>query len=123
MRFAIPVLAGLLSPHFGRCEGFAIIDADPATKVIRQSEVLEAPPHERGAFPQALMQHGVTHVIVSGMGPRAVGLLQDYGIEVVTGALPDEPEQVVLAFLSGNLQTGGSPCDHGSGRGCASHEE
>jgi len=119
MRIAVPVSAGRLSPHFGRCESFALIDADPDAKEILNCETLEAPPHERGAFPAALKEKGVTHVIVSGMGPRAVGLLQAYGIQVVTGALPDEPEAVVRAFMNGMLQTGESPCDHDGGHGCS----
>jgi len=32
MRIAIPVTDGRVSAHFGHCEQFAIIDADPDTK-------------------------------------------------------------------------------------------
>lgn len=118
MKIAVPIAEGRMSPHFGRCEGFALIEADPATRKILDTKTVSAPPHERGAFPALLHQHGVTHVIVSGMGPRAVAMLQEAGIEVVMGALPETPEEVVRSFLDGSLQTGESPCDHDEGYGC-----
>ncbi len=31
MRFAVPLSGGMISPHFGHCEQFALIDVD-ATK-------------------------------------------------------------------------------------------
>ena len=123
MKIAVPIAEGRMSPHFGRCEGFALIEADPVARKILDMKTISAPPHERGAFPALLHQHGVTHVIVSGMGPRAVEMLHEHGIVVITGALADGPEEAVQAFLAGNLQTGESPCDHGEGHGCASSGE
>jgi len=122
MKIAIPVSGGRLSPHFGRCESFALIEADPGTKQIQGQQLVASPPHERGAFPAMLAQHGVTHLLVSGIGWRALELFRQHGIEVVTGAPPDAPEDVVRAFLDGTLESGECPCDHDERHGCSGHE-
>jgi len=121
MRIALPTAGGRLSPHFGRCEGFVLIDIDPETRQITGRSNVQSPAHAPGAFPALLAQHGVTHVLASGMGPRAVNLFTQHGIEVVTGALGDDVEQVVAGFLEGNLQTGESPCDHDERHGYGGH--
>ncbi len=112
MRIALPMAEGRLSPHFGRCEGFILVDVDPESRQITGRNNVQSPVHAPGAFPALLAQHGVTHVLASGMGPRAVNLFTQQGIEVVIGVLRDDVDQVVKEFLEGNLQTGESPCDH-----------
>jgi len=120
MRIALPMAGRKISPHFGRCEGFVLIDVDQETQQITGRNNVQSPVHAPGAFPALLAGHGVTHVVASGMGPRAVNLFAQHGIEVVIGALSDDVEQVVKDFLEGNLQTGESPCDHDErgGYGC-----
>ncbi len=120
MRIALPMAGGRLSPHFGRCEGIVLIDVDPETRQITGRNNLQSPVHAPGACPALLAEHGVTHVVASGMGPRAVNLFTQHSIEVVIGALSDDVERVVAEFLEGTLQTGESPCDHDErhGRGC-----
>ena len=34
MKYAVPVSGGVLSPHFGHCEQFALIDVDEERKVV-----------------------------------------------------------------------------------------
>ena len=120
MKIALPTAGGRLSPHFGRCEGFILIDVDPESRQITKRNSVQSPVHAPGAFPALLAEHGVTHVIAGGMGPRAVGLFTQHRIEVVLGALSDDIEQVIRDFLDGKLQTGESPCDHDDrhGHGC-----
>ena len=36
MRYAVPVSGGIVSPHFGHCEQFALIDVDEEKKEIRK---------------------------------------------------------------------------------------
>jgi len=52
-------------------------------------------------------------VIAGGMGPRAVELFRQNGIDVVLGAQESDPEQAVLSHLNGVLSTGDNVCDHG----------
>jgi predicted Fe-Mo cluster-binding NifX family protein len=51
-------------------------------------------------------------VIAGGMGKRAVDLFAAQKIQVVLGAPPDTPENIVAAHLAGTLKTGENICDH-----------
>ena len=112
MRYAIPVSAGVLSPHFGHCEQFALIDADENKKSILKKEMVAAPPHQPGLLPPWLAGQGVQVVIVGGMGANAIALFQQNGINVLLGAPSNTPEKVVSDYLQGMLVTGDNRCDH-----------
>lgn len=112
MRIAIPVVDGRLSPHFGHCDQFAIVDADPQNKRISEISMMAAPAHEPGALPRWLNQQGVEVVIAGGMGRRAQMLFADSGIDVMVGAPTESAEEIVKAYLQGTLQTGANICDH-----------
>jgi predicted Fe-Mo cluster-binding NifX family protein len=112
MRIAIPVVQGKLSPHFGHCEQFALIDVDPEKKEITGAQTLPAPDHQPGLLPRWLHEHGTTVVIAGGMGRRAQDLFAQSGIRVVIGAPSEGPEAVVRAYLDNSLQTGENICDH-----------
>ena len=53
MRIAIPVANEQLSPHFGHCEKFALIDVDTTDRKILSRVDIEAPPHEPGLLPNS----------------------------------------------------------------------
>lgn len=110
MRIAIPVMDGLISPHFARCGEFALYDIEDG-KVTNRSSSLP-PPHGPGVLPQWLKEQGATVIIASGMGPRAQGLFEQQGIEVVLGAAEHSPEDTVANYLNGTLETGENVCDH-----------
>lgn len=112
MRYAIPVSAGVLSPHFGHCEQFALIDADENKKSILKKEMVAAPPHQPGLLPPWLASQGVQVVIAGGMGANAIALFQQNGINVLLGAPSNTPEKVVSDYLQGRLVTGDNRCDH-----------
>lgn len=112
MRFAIPLIDGRLSAHFGHCECFAIIDADVETKRILSKEELKAPEHQPGVLPRWLADRGVEVIVSGGMGPRAQDLFAERGIEVHIGAPSEKPESLVQACLEGTLKAGENICDH-----------
>ena len=112
MRYAIPVSGGMVSPHFGHCEHFALIDVNEERKEIMRKELIPSPGHQPGLLPEWLAEQGVSVVIAGGMGSRAQGLFQQNGIEVVLGTLESDPEKAVLSYLRGNLATGENICDH-----------
>ncbi|MFC2044533.1 NifB/NifX family molybdenum-iron cluster-binding protein [Chloroflexota bacterium] len=112
MRYAIPVSGGVVSPHFGHCEHFALFDVDEPTKKILKKEFVPSPEHQPGLLPEWLAEQGASIVIASGMGLRAQSLFQQNGIRVIMGALESDPEKAVLSYLNGQLDTGDNICDH-----------
>lgn len=112
MKIAIPTSKGLLCPHFGHCDEFTIVDVDPESKAITQTQTLAAPEHEPGLLPRWLHEKGATIIIAGGMGTRAQGLFQQNGIDVCVGAPVSSPAEIVDAYLSGTLKTEANLCDH-----------
>ncbi len=112
MKIAIPMTDGKLSAHFGHCQHFAIIDADPDTKKIQVQDTVTPPPHEPGLYPAWLAEKGATHIIAGGMGQKAQELFAQNKITVVIGAPPLEAKAIVELFLQGKLETGENCCDH-----------
>ena len=115
MRIAVPVSNGKLSPHFGHCEQFALIDVDEAQKAISGKEFVASPAHQPGMLPLWLAEQGVSLVIASGMGGRAIDIFKQNRMEVVLGAPDEDPEKVVLDYLQGSLVSGVNVCDHDHG--------
>lgn len=112
MRFAIPIANGALCMHFGHCESFALVDADPATRTILKREDVQAPAHQPGLLPPWLAERGATFVIAGGMGQRAIALFNQQGIQVLVGAPALSPEKLVEEYLAGRLSGGQNVCDH-----------
>ncbi|MBU0982489.1 MAG: NifB/NifX family molybdenum-iron cluster-binding protein [candidate division Zixibacteria bacterium] len=119
MKIAIPTIDGVLCPHFGHCQQFAIFDVDDTSLDITGREFQTPPPHEPGVLPNWLGQLGCTVIIAGGMGGRAVQMFQQAGVKVVIGAPTAQAEEVARAFLANTLQTGANMCDdlHGHGQG------
>jgi predicted Fe-Mo cluster-binding NifX family protein len=110
MKFAIPLANGKLTAHFGHCQAFALIEV--ADNEIARTQILVPPPHEPGILPSWLHELGADVIIAGGMGQRAVGLFDEKGIKVITGALTLPPEELVTSYLNGTLMTGANACDH-----------
>jgi len=110
MRFAIPLAEGKLTPHFGHCKEFAIIDIESNGSM--KKEVLVPPPHEPGVLPRWLHELGANVIIAGGMGNRALELFKDAGIRVITGAPSMPPEDLVHRYMDQTLTTGANLCDH-----------
>jgi predicted Fe-Mo cluster-binding NifX family protein len=111
VKFAIPLAEGKLTPHFGHCASFALIEAEEDGSIARREDVVP-PPHEPGLLPRWLHEREVNVIIAGGMGGRAQELFAQNGIKVVTGAPRETPEALVKAYLAGSLVTGDNACDH-----------
>ena len=118
-RIAVPTINGTFSSHFGGADRFAIFEVDDKTRKIVSSVSAVPPPHEQGSFPTWLKEQHVQVVLAGGMGPRAVAMLDSFGIRTVMGITGgDSPEAIVARFIEGNLAASGQPCgDHGH-HGC-----
>jgi Mrp family chromosome partitioning ATPase/predicted Fe-Mo cluster-binding NifX family protein len=112
MRIAIPVTDGKLSAHFGHCQQFAIIDVDPKTKKLTNTEMLTPPAHEPGILPKWLSGLCVDLVIAGGMGQRAQQLFTQHNIDVAVGAAGDNLLELAGQYLAGQLKCGNNICDH-----------
>ncbi len=111
MRYAIPLVDGSLSMHFGHCDEFALIDVDENGNVVRREDAVP-PPHEPGVLPAWLAERGATHVIAGGMGSRAQNLFASKGIQVIVGAPFKPPEELASLCANGDLMNGDNVCDH-----------
>jgi predicted Fe-Mo cluster-binding NifX family protein len=112
MRIAIPLTQGTLSPHFGHCEEFALVDVDEQAKRVTNVARLQPPAHEPGVLPRWLAEQKANIIIAGGMGQRAQQLFIQNGISVVLGASVHTPEQLAHSYLLGTLETGANICDH-----------
>jgi len=114
MRVAISTDGDSVSPHFGRCPVFTIVDIKNGEIVNR--EILENPGHQPGFIPQFLKQKGVECIVCGGMGRRATGLFDEYGIQTILG-ITGRIDEVLEKIQKGILEGGESLCKPGSGKG------
>jgi predicted Fe-Mo cluster-binding NifX family protein len=109
-RIAVPLDGDRLSTHFGHSTRFAIYYVEGGK--ITGERFMTPPPHAPGIIPAWLKDQGVSVVIASGLGRRAMAAFEGSGISVICGAPPDAPQDVVSAYLKGTLVTGDNVCDH-----------
>lgn len=109
-RIAIPMDGSVLSAHFGHCQAFAIVDV--VDQKISEISLMRPPEHQPGSFPKWVAAQGATDVIAGGMGPMAISLFNDAGINVFVGAPVDTPANLVERFLDGSLHLNANYCDH-----------
>ena len=109
-KFAIPTVGNVLTPHFGHCEKFAIVETENGN--ILNVSYLTPPVHQPGSYPRFLAEQGVSVIISGGMGFKAQDLFASNNIEVCVGVSSDSPEQLVEQYLKNQLATGENLCDH-----------
>lgn len=110
---AIPLEGAVLSEHFGHCQAFAYVDID--NNRITDIIIKDPPEHQPGTYPRWVAANGATDVIAGGMGPMAVNLFNEAGINVFVGAPVDSPANLVSNFLAGKLTLSANYCDHHGG--------
>jgi predicted Fe-Mo cluster-binding NifX family protein len=113
MRVAIATEGDSVAQHFGKCPIFTIIDIENGK--ITSKKFVENPSygsHQPGAVPMFLKNQNVDCVIAGGMGPKAIMMLESFGIKVLVG-VTGKIEEVIEAFIKGTLITGESLCEHG----------
>jgi len=109
-KFAIPTVNDMLTPHFGHCEKFAIIETENDS--ILSTNFINPPVHQPGVYPSFLASHGVHVIIAGGMGFKAQDLFAQNNIEVCIGVPNDSPQILVEQYLENQLQMGENLCDH-----------
>ncbi len=114
MKVAISTDGDYVSPHFGRCPTFTIVEIEGEN--ILSKELVQNPGHQPGFLPQYLVQKGVECLIAGGIGRRAEALFAEKGIQTVVG-VTGRISEVIEKLISGTLEGGESLCKPGSGRG------
>lgn len=89
MKVGVPTLgnSGIeerVSPHFGRAPTFTIFDTE--TGEVRVVPNTSRHAGGMGHAPEQLAGSGVRVMLCSGLGPRAIGMFEQFGIEVFVGA-------------------------------------
>jgi len=114
MRVAISTDGDFVSPHFGRCPSYTIIDIE-GDKVTKK-ELIDNPGHQPALIPQFLHRKGVECIVAGGIGMRATGFFNELGIQTIVG-ISGKIDEVIERLLKGTLEGGKSLCRPGSGKG------
>jgi predicted Fe-Mo cluster-binding NifX family protein len=107
-----------LSPHFGRCPFYTLVDVEEnrilGFQVVKNPHY---PNHQPGIVPQFIHSQRADVMIAGGMGPRAIDLFGQLEIDVATG-VQGKVRDIVEAYLRGEIQ-GIVACEHhGQDHGC-----
>jgi len=114
MRIAISTDGDFVSAHFGRCPSFTIVDIE--NNKVTKKEVVDNPGHQPGFIPQFLHEKGVNCIIAGGMGMRATGFFNEFGIQAIVG-ISGKVSEIIEKLLKGTLEGGESLCKPGAGKG------
>jgi predicted Fe-Mo cluster-binding NifX family protein len=114
MRIAISAddrndLDSVVSPHFGRCPHYILVDLEG--QEVQAVQAVDNPyytQHAPGQVPGFIHSQGVNVMLTGGMGRRAIGFFDQYGIEAVTGA-SGMVRHALEGYLGGELR-GVQPC-------------
>ena len=114
-------LEAQVSAHFGRCPSYtvAVMKGDE----IVSHEVAVNPHfshHAPGEVPRFLIGLGADVVLAGGMGPRAVMMLNQGGVEVATG-MTGTVRDAIRGWVAG--ARGITPCQHDHPESCGGHGE
>lgn len=120
MKIAISTDSGKVSPHFGRCPQFTLVEIED-NKIIKK-EVIDNPGHRTGFLPNFLNEQGVKCVITGGAGFRAQEFFNEFGIKLIAGA-QGKVDDVIEQFTQGKLEGGESLCKPGAGKGYGIEKE
>lgn len=112
-KIAIPMENGMLCPHFGHCQYFAITTVENGQVIDVKDEV--PPAHEPGLYPKWVASFGVTDVIAGGMGQKAIDLFNQQKINVFVGGPMKGAKEIIEDFISGSLVLNANYCNHEEG--------
>jgi predicted Fe-Mo cluster-binding NifX family protein len=98
-----------ISHHFGRCPFYVLVDMEGVS--ITEVNAIDNPyylQHKPGMVPEFIKEQGVDVMISGGMGRRAIGFFEQFGIQVATGAVGNV-RMTLEMYMDGKLQ-GPTPC-------------
>ncbi|MGA9140644.1 MAG: NifB/NifX family molybdenum-iron cluster-binding protein [Methanocella sp.] len=101
MKICIPKSDVKVTRHFGKAPEFALFTVEEGK--VTATETVPNPGREKVDVPVYVAGNKVTHVIASGIGDKAIGMLHERNIEVFKGAVGNV-DTVLDRFLRGELK-------------------
>ncbi len=114
MRIAISTDGDYVAQHFGRCPTYTFVDIEDGQLVKLTEEA--NPGHEPGNIPRFLHEKGAKIVVCGGMGMRAQGFFNEFGIKTLVG-IAGTIAETIEELKAGTLAGGESFCRPGAGKG------
>lgn len=109
-------LDSVVSPHFGRCPHFVLVDLDgDRVEGVRAVDNPYYGNHQPGQVPAFIHSLGANVMLTGGMGGRAITFFEQFNIHGVTGAA-GTVRQSVERYLGGQLR-GAAPCSESQAHG------
>ena len=102
-KIAIPVLGHKLSPHFTNSSLFKIFIVEDQS-IINES-LMHLPPQLSESLAVWLAKKGVTDIITKEIGHKEIDLFNQQKINVFVGVKPEDPKDLVQAYINGTLET------------------
>ena len=102
-------LDSVVSPHFGRCPYFVLVDLEG--QEVKAVQTVANPyygHHQPGQVPGFIHSQKADVMLTGGMGRRAIAFFQQYGVEAATSA-SGTVRHALEQYLGGVLQ-GAEPC-------------
>lgn len=121
MKIAVTYDNGTVFQHFGRTEEFKVYEVEG--REVISSEIISSSGSGHSALAGILADQGIDLLICGGIGGGAQAALEEAGIGLVAGA-QGNTDEVVEAFLRGELTSTGANChhhDHEEGHSCGEH--
>lgn len=109
MKIAVTYDNGNVFQHFGHTENFKVYEVEDG-KVV-SSEIVAPNCSGHDALAGFVAGKGVAVVLCGGIGEGAQNALSEAGIEVISGT-EGNTDEVVEAYLRGELTSAGVNCDH-----------
>ena len=113
-------LQAKVDSHFGHCEVYTMLEVQAGE--VKNCQTLPSLPHDNGgclAPVQFLAEQKVSVMIAGGMGMRPLQAFAQAGIDVFYSNNLGTVEDVVKAFVAGNLKKFGQ--DNACQGGCSGH--
>ncbi len=106
-----------MSPRFGRCPYFLIVDTETQKVEALENKGVQATRGAGVSAAQIIANSGCEVAITGNVGPNAFYTLNAAGIKIFVGASGKSCEQALKDYNDGNLEeaSGSRPC--GPGRG------
>ncbi len=102
MKIAVPYDRGRIDPHFGHCQVMVIFDTDDEKILGKMTIPCQGSGHQ---YMTGLLRKLKAEVVLAGnMGKPALMALREANIRVYMG-LSGSPENAVIAFLEGSLES------------------